>query len=58
MIGKIVYILGIIAAVWSVLDIFKNDHLDMLKKILLTVLVLCTSWLGILVYYFILKDRI
>ncbi|MDD5951423.1 MAG: hypothetical protein PUC53_06125 [Bacteroidales bacterium] len=58
MIGKIVYILGIIAAVWCVLDIFKKDHLDMLKKILLTVLVLCTSWLGILVYYFILKDRI
>ena len=58
MLGKIIYILGIIAAVWSVLDIFKKDNLDMLKKILLTVLVLCTSWLGILVYYFILKDRI
>ena len=53
MLGKIIYILGIIAAVWCVLDIFKKDNLDMLKKILLTVLVLCTSWLGILVYYFI-----
>ena len=58
MLGKIIYILGIIAAVWCVLDIFKKNNLDMLKKILLTVLVLCTSWLGILVYYFILKDRI
>ena len=58
MLVKIIFFLGFIVVVCCVLDIFKKDNLDMLKKILLTVLVLCTSWLGILVYYFILKDRI
>ena len=57
MIGKIIYILGIIAAIWCVLDIFKSKQ-DLLIKILLTVLVLVTSWIGIAVYYFIIRKKI
>lgn len=57
MIGKIIYILGIIAAIWCVLDIWKKN-LDLIKKILLTVLVLAFSWIGIAVYYFIIKNKI
>mgnify|MGYP003308881754 CR=1 FL=1 len=57
MIGKIIYILGIVCAIWCVLDIIKKP-VDLVKKILLCILVLAFSWLGILIYYFLLKDRI
>lgn len=57
MIGKIIYILGIVCAIWCVLDIIKKP-VDLVKKILLCILVLAFSWLGILIYYFFLRDRI
>lgn len=57
MAGKIIYILGVIAAIWCVLDILKKNC-GLLKKILLIILVLATSWVGFLVYYFILRNRI
>ena len=57
MLGTIIYILGIVAAVWCVLDIFKHDKLELLWKIVLTVAVLATSWIGLLVYYFIIRPR-
>lgn len=50
MISKLVYILGIIVAVWCVLDIFKKNH-GLLFKIILAVVVLAFSWVGALVYY-------
>lgn len=40
MLAKIVYILGIIVAVWCVLDIFKKKNLNFLLKIIL----LPSSW--------------
>ena len=55
--GKIIYILGVIAAVWCVLDILKKD-IDLIKKVLLIVLVLACSWIGIAIYYFLLKDKV
>ncbi len=57
MAGKIIYILGVIAAIWCVLDILKKNC-DLFKKILLIILVLATSWVGFLIYYFILRNRI
>ncbi len=58
MLGKIIYIIGIIAAIWCVIDIFKHDKLDLLWKIVLTIAVLATSWVGLLVYYFLIRNRI
>ena len=43
--GKIIYILGIVAAVWCVLDIFKKNSLNLLWKIILCIAVLATSWI-------------
>lgn len=57
MISFIIYVLGLIAAIWCVLDIFKKD-IDIIKKILVTVVVLATSWLGIILYYYVIKDRL
>lgn len=55
--GTIIYILGIVAAVWSVLDIWKKN-IDLPKKILVAVLVLLTSWVGFAVYYFLVRERL
>ena len=51
MISKIVYILGIIAAVWCVLDIFKKTNHGLVFKIILSIVVLMFSWVGFIVYY-------
>ena len=58
MLATILYVLGIIAAIWCVLDIFKKPNLDLLWKIVLTVAVLAPSWIGFLVYYFLIRNRI
>ena len=57
MIGKIIYILGVIAAIWCVIDILKKKNTSLLIKILLCVLVLCTSWIGLALYYFWLRKK-
>ena len=58
MIGTILYILGIVAAVWCVLDIFKHNKLSVLYKVLLAIAVLAFSWVGFAVYYFLVRDKI
>jgi hypothetical protein len=50
--------LGIVAAVWCVLDIFKHNKLEPLYKILLSIAVLAFSWVGLAVYYFLIRDKI
>lgn len=55
--GKVIYILGIIATIWCILDIFKKD-LDLLWKIILCVAVVCTSWIGFAAYYFYIRKKI
>lgn len=58
MLGTIIYILGIIAAIWCVLDIFKAKKVELIGKIIIAVLVLATSWIGFAVYYFIVRKKI
>ena len=58
MLAKIIYILGVVIAIWCVLDIFKHNKIGIIGKILLSVAVLALSWLGFLVYYFLLRDKI
>ena len=58
MLATIVYVVGLIAAIWCVLDIFKKPKLNLLWKIVLAIAVLAFSWIGLLVYYFLIRDRI
>ena len=58
MLGKIIYILGVVIAIWCVLDIFKHNKIGLIGKILLSVVVLAFSWLGFLIYYFLIRNRI
>jgi len=56
MIGAIIYVLGIALAVWCVIDIFKKNW-DLPKKLVVAIIVLLTSWIGAVAYYF-LRDRL
>lgn len=56
--AKLVYIVGIIVAVWCVLDIFKKTKIGLIGKILLSIAVLAFSWIGFIVYYFLLRSRL
>ncbi len=54
----IIYIVGLLLAIWCVIDIFKKGSLGIIGKILLSILMLAFSWIGLLVYYFILRNMI
>lgn len=55
--GTIIYIAGIVLAVIAVLDILTKP-ISLVGKIVTTVLVLATSWVGLLVYYLYAKDHL
>lgn len=56
MIGFIIWIIGLVLAVKAALEIY-NLNGDTLKKVLFIILVLCTSWVGLIVYYLIARDK-
>ena len=58
MIAFLVWLAGLICCFWCIKDVWNKGHVDTLIKILLTVALLCFSWIGFAVYYFIVKDRI
>ena len=55
--ASIVYIIGIVLSVIAVLDIIKKP-ISLVGKIICAVLVLATSWIGLLVYHLYAKDRL
>ena len=57
MLGTIVYIVGIVLAIAAVIDIFKKP-ISLVGKIIVAVIVLATSWIGLLVYYLWAKDKL
>lgn len=57
MIGTIIYIVGIILCIKAVLEILKMNIGTAGKAISIIVLLL-TSWIGLLVYYLFAKDKL
>ncbi|MBR1406632.1 MAG: hypothetical protein IJ578_06860 [Bacteroidales bacterium] len=55
--STIIYIIGLVLSILAVLDILKKP-ISMVGKIICSVLVLITSWIGLLVYYLYAKDHI
>jgi len=55
--GTIIYIVGIVLSVLAVLDILKKP-ISTVGKIISCVLVLITSWVGLVVYYLYAKDHL
>ena len=55
--ASIIYLIGLILAIVAVIDICKKP-ISLVGKIICSVIVLCTSWVGLLVYYLYAKDRL
>ena len=55
--GSLIYFLGLVLAIIAVLDIIKKP-ISLVGKIICAVLVLATSWIGLLVYFLYAKDHI
>lgn len=51
MISLIIWIIGLVLAIKAVLEILQWN-IDFVKKLLLAILILLTSWIGLAVYYF------
>ena len=57
MIGFLIWIIGLILAIKAVLEIMKWK-VDGVKKLLVAILVLLTSWIGLIFYYFWGRDNL
>ena len=55
--GTVIYLIGLILAILAVIDIFKKP-ISLVGKIICAIVVLATSWIGLLVYYLYAKDRL
>lgn len=55
--STIIYVIGVVLAVAAVIDIFKKP-ISLVGKIITAVIVLATSWVGLLVYYLWAKDHL
>ncbi len=49
--GFIIWIIGLVLCIKAVLEVLKWD-IDGVKKLLVVILLLITSWIGLAVYYF------
>lgn len=57
MVSFIIWLVGVICCIWCIKDVWTKNQ-DTVVKVLLTVGLLAFSWIGLAVYYFILKDRL
>jgi hypothetical protein len=55
--ATIIYWIGIVLAIVAVLDIWKKP-ISVIGKIICSVLVLITSWIGLIIYYLLAKNHI
>lgn len=53
----IIWLIGLVLAIMAVLDIFKKN-ISTPWKLIWSLLVLATSWVGLAVYYFYAKNHI
>lgn len=57
MISFLIWLVGTILAIKAVIEILKMP-IGMAGKAISAVVVLCTSWVGLAVYYFYAKDKL
>ena len=53
----IMYIIGVVLAIWCVLDICKKP-ITVAGKVICSAVVLLTSWVGLIVYYFWARNHV
>jgi hypothetical protein len=57
MLALIIWVIGLVLTIKACLEIWKLP-VDGVKKLLLIIGLLLTSWIGLLVYYFFAKDKL
>lgn len=57
MLEFIIWLVGLILCIKAVIEIW-NLNGDFAKKLLFIILILLTSWVGLVIYYFFAKDKI
>ena len=57
MAAAIIYVVGVILGVVAVLEILSQP-INVLTKIVISILVVITSWIGIAVYYLLLRGNL
>ncbi len=57
MAATIIYVVGVILGVVAVLEILSQP-INLISKILVSVFVVLTSWIGIAVYYLLLRGNL
>ena len=55
--GTIIYLIGLDLAVLAIIDILKKP-ISVVGKVISCVLVLITSWVGLVVYYLYAKNHL
>lgn len=55
--GTIIWLIGTVLAIMAVMDVFKKN-ISIGWKIIWSVLLLVTGWIGLAVYYLFAKDKI
>ena len=56
---QIVYWVGVALSVWCIYDLFSTKkQTQMPLKIVIAILLLAFSWIGTVVHYFILRDKL
>ena len=55
--GSLIYLIGLVLSIIAVLDIIKKP-ISLVGKIISCVLVLITSWVGLVVYYLYAKNHL
>ena len=57
MVSFIIWLVGAICCIWCIKDVWAKN-LDTVIKILLTFGLLVCSWIGLAIYYFLLRNRL
>ena len=55
--GTIIWLIGTVLAIMAVMDVFKKN-ISTGWKIIWSVMLLVTGWIGLAVYYLFAKDKI
>lgn len=57
MLGFVIWVVGLVLTVKAAVEVW-NLNVDMVKKIVVIVLLVLTSWLGLAFYYLYAKDKL
>ena len=58
MLTFIIWLIGVIICIKFIKDVWSRQNVDVVVKVLLTAGLLAFSWIGLAIYYFIIKDRL